>query len=231
MLTMRTGHSHSTIWKVLHQHGLSRPARAPRGPARRYEWPCPGDLLHTDWDAVRPFRAARTRRHRRAPQGRPAEASEGRLRLRARARRRSLPLRLRRAPARLPRGDRDRLPRACAGQCFAARGNRRRRRLMTDNPLEPTARNRSLRELLAGTQHPPSENAEAAAAGQRQGRALPPDDGPRVGLRPPLPLLPTPRRRPATLAALLQRTQTPQLPRRTTAPQPRSQRLWAGQLV
>src|ERR1035441_10484007 len=44
----RTGHPHSTVWKVLHRHGLSRRPRQPRGEARRYEWPCPGDLLHMD---------------------------------------------------------------------------------------------------------------------------------------------------------------------------------------
>ncbi len=44
----RTGHSHSTVWKVLHRHGLSRRPRQPRDAARRYEWPCPGDLLHMD---------------------------------------------------------------------------------------------------------------------------------------------------------------------------------------
>ena len=43
-----TGHSHSTVWKVLHRHGLSRRPRKPRDAARRYEWPCPGDLLHMD---------------------------------------------------------------------------------------------------------------------------------------------------------------------------------------
>jgi transposase InsO family protein len=48
LLTVRTGHSHSTIWKVLRRHGLSRPPRPPRELARRYEWPCPGDLLHMD---------------------------------------------------------------------------------------------------------------------------------------------------------------------------------------
>jgi transposase InsO family protein len=39
---------HSTVWKVLARHGISRPPRAPREEARRYEWPCPGDLLHMD---------------------------------------------------------------------------------------------------------------------------------------------------------------------------------------
>ena len=43
-----TGYSHSTVWKVLHRHGLSRRPRAPREAANRYEWPCPGDLPHID---------------------------------------------------------------------------------------------------------------------------------------------------------------------------------------
>ena len=48
LLTLETGHPHSTISKVLVRHGLSRPSRTEREPARRYEWPCPGDLLHMD---------------------------------------------------------------------------------------------------------------------------------------------------------------------------------------
>ena len=43
-----TGFAHSTVWKVLHRFGLSRPPRQEREPANRYEWPCPGDLLHMD---------------------------------------------------------------------------------------------------------------------------------------------------------------------------------------
>jgi transposase InsO family protein len=43
-----TGFSHSTVWKVLHRHGLSRPPKTPREDCNRYEWPCPGDLLHMD---------------------------------------------------------------------------------------------------------------------------------------------------------------------------------------
>jgi transposase InsO family protein len=42
------GVPHQTVWKVLHRHQLSRLPRAPREPANRYEWPCPGDLLHMD---------------------------------------------------------------------------------------------------------------------------------------------------------------------------------------
>ena len=48
LLAGATGHPHSTVWKVLHRHGLSRRPREPREAARRYEWPCPGDLLHMD---------------------------------------------------------------------------------------------------------------------------------------------------------------------------------------
>jgi transposase InsO family protein len=43
-----TGVAHSTVWKVLRRFGLSRPPRPLREPANRYEWPCPGDLLHLD---------------------------------------------------------------------------------------------------------------------------------------------------------------------------------------
>jgi transposase InsO family protein len=43
-----TGFAHSTVWKVLRRFGLSRPPRSPRDAANRYEWPCPGDLLHMD---------------------------------------------------------------------------------------------------------------------------------------------------------------------------------------
>jgi transposase InsO family protein len=43
-----TGVAHSTVWKVLKRAGISRPARAAREPTNRYEWPCPGDLLHMD---------------------------------------------------------------------------------------------------------------------------------------------------------------------------------------
>jgi transposase InsO family protein len=43
-----TGFAHSTVWKVLRRHGLSRRAAAVKEPANSYEWPCPGDLLHMD---------------------------------------------------------------------------------------------------------------------------------------------------------------------------------------
>jgi transposase InsO family protein len=48
LIAGETGHPHSTVWKVLHRHGLSRRPKQPRDAVRRYEWPCPGDLLHMD---------------------------------------------------------------------------------------------------------------------------------------------------------------------------------------
>ena len=42
------GRHHSSVWKVLQRHGFSRPQGTPREAAHRYEWPCPGDLLHMD---------------------------------------------------------------------------------------------------------------------------------------------------------------------------------------
>ncbi len=42
------GMAHQSVWKVLARHGCSRIARAPCARAIRYEWPCPGDLLHMD---------------------------------------------------------------------------------------------------------------------------------------------------------------------------------------
>jgi transposase InsO family protein len=40
--------SRSTIWKVLHRHGLSQRRRSTRQTYRRYEWSRPGALLHVD---------------------------------------------------------------------------------------------------------------------------------------------------------------------------------------
>jgi transposase InsO family protein len=39
---------HATVHRALRRRALSRPARGAREPVVRYEWPCPGDLLHID---------------------------------------------------------------------------------------------------------------------------------------------------------------------------------------
>jgi transposase InsO family protein len=69
-----TGFCHSTVWKVLRRAGISRPPRPAREPANRYEWPCPGDLLHMDTSEYARFarpghrltgdRSSQDRRHR-----------------------------------------------------------------------------------------------------------------------------------------------------------------------
>src|SRR5215218_9533914 len=46
LLAGETGVAHSTISAILKRHGCSRAPRAARDSVVRYEWPCPGDLLH-----------------------------------------------------------------------------------------------------------------------------------------------------------------------------------------
>ena len=48
LIAGRVGASHSTVHAVLVRGGASRIPRAEREPPNRYEWPCPGDLLHMD---------------------------------------------------------------------------------------------------------------------------------------------------------------------------------------
>src|SRR4051812_48746929 len=48
LLVAETGVAHSTISAILKRHGCSRAPRARRAEVVRYEWPCPGDLLHMD---------------------------------------------------------------------------------------------------------------------------------------------------------------------------------------
>ena len=74
LLAGATGFCHSTVWRVLERAGISRPPRPTREPANRYEWPCPGDLLHMDVSEYARFerpghrvtgdRSSQDRRHR-----------------------------------------------------------------------------------------------------------------------------------------------------------------------
>ena len=227
LLTVATGCPHSTISKVLKRNGLSRPERPARDAVRRYEWPCPGDLLHADWKLY-----ARFDRPGHAVTGdRSSTAAEKKARVGYDFAHAIVDDHSRLGYAELLADCRATTVTAFTERAlgfFAAHGIEAKR-LMTDNHWSYT-RNRSLRELLADRGDPTPADAETPPANQRQGRALPPDDGAGMGLRPALPQLSTPRDRTATLAPLLQPAQTTQLPRRATANQPRSQRLWAGQL-
>jgi transposase len=56
LIAGRVGLAHSTVHAILRRHGRSRAPRTPREAFRRYEWPCPGDLLHMDIKRYRRFR-------------------------------------------------------------------------------------------------------------------------------------------------------------------------------
>jgi transposase len=56
-----TAHPHSTVHRTLWRHGISRPPRPVREEPRRYEWPCPGDLLHVDTKRSQRFTRQGTR--------------------------------------------------------------------------------------------------------------------------------------------------------------------------
>ena len=123
--------------------------RAERGAPNRYEWPCPGDLLHMDVCTLRalsPARAPRDRRPLPARSALDAPRDPRRQRLRARDRRR--PLRL----AYVELHDDERAATVTAfverALAFFAGHGITARRLMTDNAFT-YVKNRSLRELLA----------------------------------------------------------------------------------
>jgi transposase InsO family protein len=48
LIAGETGVAHSTVHAILRRHGRSRAPKAARREFVRYEWPCPGDLLHMD---------------------------------------------------------------------------------------------------------------------------------------------------------------------------------------
>ena len=48
LIASETGHPHSTVHRTLQRRGCSRRPRTPREAVVRYEWPCPGNLLHMD---------------------------------------------------------------------------------------------------------------------------------------------------------------------------------------
>jgi hypothetical protein len=63
-----TGVPHQTVWKVLQRAGYSRRPKPPREAANRYEWPCPGDLLHMDTKRYARFTRQATPSPATAPQ-------------------------------------------------------------------------------------------------------------------------------------------------------------------
>ena len=125
---------------------LRTPAEAPREEVRRFEWPCPGDLLQMDTKRFARFSQARARRHRRPLRTAQREAHTGRLGVLPLDHRRPHPPGLHRDPPRRASPDRHRLRRARAR--VLRRPRHHPKRLQTDNAW-CYMHNRSLRELLA----------------------------------------------------------------------------------
>ena len=48
LVASEVGIPHATVHRALRRRGCSRRPRAPREKVVRYEWPCPGNLLHVD---------------------------------------------------------------------------------------------------------------------------------------------------------------------------------------
>jgi transposase InsO family protein len=48
LIASELGMAHATVSRCLKRRGMSRLPRAPREALRRFEWPCPGDLLQMD---------------------------------------------------------------------------------------------------------------------------------------------------------------------------------------
>ena len=68
LISGQTGIAHSTVHAILARHGLSRQPKADREEVRRFEWPCPGDLIQVDTKRLarfsRPGHAVTGDRHR-----------------------------------------------------------------------------------------------------------------------------------------------------------------------
>lgn len=152
LLTLRVSHPHSTISKVLVRNGLSRPPRVLREPARRYEWPCPGDLLHMDVAHYARF----TRPGHALTGDRSSSAAEKRAKVGYDHAHAIVDDHSRLAYAELVDDERAATVTAFVTRAFAffAGHGVEPKRLMTDNAWSYTL-NRSLRELLAehGVKH------------------------------------------------------------------------------
>ena len=169
------------------RHGLSRRPRAERGAPNRYEWPCPGDLLHMDVCSYARFRRPGHRatgdrsqrdRHWMHPETRVGYDYAHAI----------VDDHSRLAYVELHDDERAATVTAFLERAlvfFAAHG-------ITTAPADDRQRVHLHQEPLAARatrrpRHPPPHHPALPAAHQRQGRALPPNHGPRMGPRPQLP--------------------------------------------
>jgi transposase len=59
LIASELGLAHATVSRCLQRRGMSRLPKTPRDPVRRFEWPCPGDLLQMDTKRLARFTPAR----------------------------------------------------------------------------------------------------------------------------------------------------------------------------
>ena len=227
LIAGETGHPHATVWRALRRAGISRPARQLREQPRRYEWPCPGDLLHIDTKRFvrfsRPGHAVTGDRH--------VTGAEKRMRVGYEWVHSLVDDHSRLAYSELHRDER-----AVTVTAFVERGlafytahGIEPKRLLSDNAFvyrkKPCTKRAARAKLDPTSLHP-----APPATDQREGRTLPTNAEARVGPRRDLPHKRPPRRSAVTLARLLQHAQTAQLTRRPATHQPRPQPPEAGHL-
>ena len=200
------GRSHSTVHRVLQRAGVSRRPRPERPAVVRYEWPCPGQLLHMDTKKLGRFNE-------------PGHAVTGDRAQRSRRVGWEYVHSIIDDCSRLAYCEIHDDEKAATVTAFTERAldlfldhGVVAERLMTDNAFA-YIHNRSLRELLAAARDPPHPHTALHAPHQRQGRALPADPATRVGLRARIRLKRRPPGLTATLGAPLQRAAHPQRPR------------------
>ena len=220
--------AHATVSRCLVRRGMSRRPRSPREAVRRFEWPCPGDLLQMDTKRLarftRPGHAVTGDRHR--------TAAEKRQRVGWEFCHSMIDDHSRLAYTEIHRDEK--APTVVAFveralEFFAAHGITARR-LQTDNALELRPQPRP-RATSCRARDPSPHDPAAHAQAQRQGRALPADPRPRMGLRTALSRLTRPRGSAADLARALQLHPQPQLALQPAAHHPRSGPAEAQQLA
>jgi transposase len=165
LIAGETGHAHASVWRALKRAGISRAPRPPREQVRRYEWPCPGDLLHIDSK-----RFVRFTRPGHAVTGvRDRTGAEQRMRVGFEWVHSLLDDHSRLAYCELHRDEKATTVTGFLerGLAFFARHGIRTKRLMSDNAWTYT-RNRALAELLA-REGPSPADPVPPSAGQRQG--------------------------------------------------------------
>src|SRR5271170_5572700 len=220
-IAMLIGRPHSTVHQVLRRGGCSRREPSERPGVVRYEWPCPGNLLHMDVKKLGKFTE-------------PGHALTGD--------------RTRRCPgvgweyvhsivddcSRLAYSEIHDDEKAPTVTAFTRRAldwlldhGIVAERLMTDNAFT-YVHNKTLRELLY-RRDPSLAHPTVHAPHQREGRALPTNPATRVGLRPAIRLKRRPPPSTATLGQPLQRAAHPQRPRQPPTHRTRSGRHRAQQ--